>query len=385
MQRMFPLLWFQLTALLALYVSSFANASAEPVAIAAVPPVPHIALLLPLNSPGLATAAKAVHQGILAAAGVQNQVLPLRLYADIDEAHSIVAYKNAIANGAVAVIGPLTRGGIRQLADEKSLPVPTLALNVIEGLVPPQLYFFGMAVDAEARQVARLAKKQGFKQAIVITAQDPLAQRLQISFEEQWIASGGTVAREIEFNGDTSILTDLLATPDSMVFFATDVEKTRAIRAYLPNGLAAYATSQLFIGNNDKLVNFDLDGIRFVDMPWLLQSDAPAIMVYPRANSALAIDHERLYALGIDAFRLINVLLANKAKTALPLEGVTGRIRLNGQTFQHEALPALFVQGLGQSLDAPITPAVQLFPDQFKKASQVDAISSVAVGMPHSP
>lgn len=378
---MFPLLWFQLTALFALYVSSFASASAEPIAITATPPAPHIALLLPLNSPGLATAANAIRKGILAAASLQNQTLPLRVYGDIDEAHSLAAYKNAVASGAVAVIGPLTRSGIHQLADEKSLPVPTLTLNVIEGLVPPQLYFFGMAVDAEARQVARYAKKQGFKQAIVITTQDALAHRLQVSFEEQWIASGGTVAREIEFNDDTSVLTDLLATPDSMVFFATDVEKTRAIRAYLPNGLAAYATSQLFIGNNDKLVNFDLDGIRFVDMPWLLQADTPAIMAYPRAASALSIEHERLYALGIDAYRLINVLLANQAKTALPLEGVTGRIRLNGQTFQHEALPALFVQGQGQSLDAPITPAVQLFPDQFKKASPLNAASQVATGI----
>ena len=360
--------------LLALYVSGFASATAEMLLPASEMPVPHIALLLPLNSPALGGAASAVHQGILAAASVQSPGLPVRVYSDFDEAHSVVAaYRSAIANGAVAVIGPLTRNGIRQLADEKNIPVPTLALNIIEGQSPPQLYFFGMAVEAEARQVALLARQHDLKQAIVISANDPLARRLQFAFEEQWTASGGSILREIEYSGATAVLADIAATPDSMVFFATDVEKARIIRPYLPNKLAAYATSQLFVGNSEKLVNFDLQDIRFVDMPWLLQAEQATAMAYPRANPPLATDHERLYALGIDALNLIKVLLAKQLNTALPLDGVTGRIQLNNHTFQREAVPAVFMQGHAQTADAPAEPVVQMFPDQFKNASQVEA------------
>ncbi len=366
----FPLPWFY--ALLALYVSGIACATTEPPV--AEKPVPHIALLLPLSSATLGAAAKVVHQGIRAAASLQNQALPLRVYSDFDETNSVfAAYQRAIANGAVAVLGPLTRNGIRQLADQKTLPVPTLALNIIEGQAPPQLYFFGMAVDAEARQIALLARKQGMEQAIVISADEPFARRLQFAFEEQWTTIGGTILREIEYSGDTAVFADVSATPNSMVFFATDVEKARTIRPYLPNNLAAYATSQIFVGNRDTLLNFDLDGIHFIDMPWLLQAELPAMLAYPHASPPLATDQERLYALGIDAWRLINVLLANRTKTALPMEGVTGLIRLNGQTLVREALPALFVQGHGQSADAPVAPAVQLFPDQFKNASQVES------------
>ncbi len=347
-------------------------------------PVAHIALLLPLNSAVLGTAAAAVHQGILAAASLQGQGLPVRVYSDYDEADSVIAtYKRAVANGAVAVLGPLTRNGIRQLADEKTLPVTTLALNIIEGQAPPQLYFFGMAIEAEARQIAQLARKQGMKQAIVITAPEPLARRLQFAFEEQWTAQGGTILREIEYSGDTMVFADIAATPDTMAFFASDAEKSRTIRPYLPNNLATYATSQLYAGNKDTMLNFDFDGIRFVDMPWLMQTDQPAIMAYPHASPPLSTDQERLYALGIDAYRLIKALIGTPIKTALLLDGVTGRIRLSGQTFRREALPALFVQGRGQAADAPVAQAVQMFPDQFKNIPGADAV--LPMGMPVKP
>jgi outer membrane PBP1 activator LpoA protein len=341
---------------------------------------PHIALLLPLNSASLGPSAKSVSQGFQAAASVQASDLPIRIYSDFNEPATVVsAYRNAIANGAVAVVGPLTRDGIHQLVEEKNIPVPTLTLNVIEGLVPPQMYFFGMAVDGEARQIAKQARQQGFKQAIVIYAKDSISQRLQFAFEDKWTHSGGTILREIEYSNDTAVFADITASPDTMVFFATDSKKTRTVHSYVPVNLPCYGTSQLFTGNDEKLLNFDLNEIRFVDMPWLMQTDQTAVTTYPHANPPLATDQERLYALGIDAYRLINVLIANQTKTTLPLSGVTGTIRLNGRTFVRDAVPALFVQGHAQAADAPVTPAAQMFPNQFKNASQVEATSAVGV------
>lgn len=306
----------------------------------------------------------------MAAASLDPQALPVRAY---DDENIVSAYRQAIANGARAVAGPLTRNGVTALAQLADFPVPTLSLNILESHDVRNLYFFGMAVEAEARQIAQLARKQGMKQAIVVSANEPLARRLQFAFEEQWIASGGSVSREIDYTGNKTVFSDIAATPDSMVFFATDVEQSRTIRPYLPNNLAGYATSQLFAGNKDKSLNFDFDGIRFVDMPWLMQTDQPSVMTYPRTSPPLATDQERLYALGIDAYRLIKILMTNQINTALPLDGVTGRISLNGQTFDREALPALFVQGHAQSADAPVAQAIQMFPDQFKDASSVEA------------
>src|SRR3989338_2695377 len=63
--------------------------------------VPHIALLLPLQSRDYGSAADAVQQGFLAAARRQSPVLPIRVYSDFDENNSVVnVYRGATASGS---------------------------------------------------------------------------------------------------------------------------------------------------------------------------------------------------------------------------------------------------------------------------------------------
>lgn len=331
--------------------------------------VPHIALLLPLKSESFSAAAEVVQWGFMAAAEVELQGLrkglPVRVYGSVDESKDIVAlYRQAIAAGAQAVVGPLTRSGVSVLAAEQNIPVPTLALNVMDGQFAERMYFFGMMVEEEARQVAQLGRQQGLRQAIVITTHAQLAKRLQFAFEEAWHSSGGTILREIEFDNDPTVFADILDMPDVAIFLAADAEKARLIRPYLSNQMPIYATSRVFLGNHDTLVNYDLNGIQFVDMPWLLQADHPAVMIYPPAGLALSVDHERFYALGIDAFRLIRMLLANKVDATLSLDGVSGDIRLNGHTFQRMARRAVFAEGQAQPRNGSATPTLPVFPDR---------------------
>ena len=330
-------------------------------------PFPHIALLLPVQSPVFGASADAVRRGFIAAVNPRNQLMPVRVYSNFDENNGVVAvYRQAIANGARAVVGPLTRNGVNALLAEQDIPVPTLALNIVEGQPARQLYFFGMSMESEAREVAQLAMQQGLHQAIIITTRSQLSQRLQAAFEEVWSGPANSadrgILREVEFNGDPSVFSDIANINDTMVFLAADAAKARLIRPYLPNKLPIYATSQIFVGNDKTLTNYDLNGIRFVDMPWLLQPDHPAVMVYPRASPPLATDLDRLYALGIDSYRLVQLLLTDRVAYALPLDGVTGQIGLSGHTFQRTALPAVFVQGHAQLLDAPDIPTAQVFP-----------------------
>ncbi|MBI5438780.1 MAG: penicillin-binding protein activator [Nitrosomonadales bacterium] len=352
--------------MLALYVSGFACATTE-LAPGSEKPVPHIALLLPLKSAIFKSAAEAVQQGFQAAAELEIQLperLPVRVYSCFDESKDIVAlYRQAVAGGARAVVGPLTRSGVSTLAAEQNIPVPTLALNVAEEKSAGQLYFFGMSAEAEARQVAQLAMQQGLRQAFAITTHAQLSKRLQFAFEEEWNRLGGALLHEIEFNGDYSVFAGITDMPDTAVFLAVEAEKARLVRPYLPNKLPIYGTSQIFVGNDNTLTNFDLNSIRFVDMPWLLQADHPAVMIYPRPAQTLSADNERLYALGIDAFRLIQLLLAGKIDDALPLDGVSGHIKLNGHIFQRVPIPAVFVQGHAQTRNGHAAPALQVIPD----------------------
>jgi outer membrane PBP1 activator LpoA protein len=337
----------------------------EPPVLPTEAPFPHIALLLPLQSTDFGPAADAVQQGFMAAINPKRLLLPIRVYSNFDENSGVVAtYRQAVANGARAVVGPLTRNGVSALAALQDIPVPTLALNIVEGQPARQLYFFGISVEAEARQDAQLAKQQGLHQAIIITTHSQLSQRMQAAFEEEWSGPGRGILREIEFIDDPSVFADIGDFTDTMVFLAADAEKARLIRPYLSNKLPIYATSQIFAGNDKTLTNYDLNGIHFVDMPWLLQPDHAAVMIYPRASPPLSIDRERLYALGIDSLRLIQLLLTNRVSSAMPLDGVTGQIDLGGHTFQRTPVPAVFVQGRAQLPNAPATPVPQIFPER---------------------
>jgi uncharacterized protein len=124
------------------------------------------------------------------------------------------------------------------------------------------------------------------------------------------------------------------------------------VRPFVPGGLATYATSLSVNPRADPVVNLDLQGLRYVDMPWFVQPDHPAVMAYPQPKSPLSVDQERLYAFGIDAYRLVVLLLRGEARRG-PLDGVTGRITLEGNTFVRTLVPVEIDSGRVVPLKAP--------------------------------
>jgi uncharacterized protein len=389
--------WFLLVA--ALYVSLCASAIADDQsAYGEEPPAPHIALLLPLQSDVFGRAAEAVQQGFMAAANAQPHNLPVRIYASFDEQQDILTtYQHALASGAQAVVGPLTRSGVATLAANPNLiTVPTLALNVTEGIAPNNLYYFGLSAEDEARQIAQIAAASKLTSANIISTDTPLSRRLAQAFADTWVNNGGTIATNTIYNGDASIFATLpgnappIVTPNQsadtpastqqyMVFLAADPDTARLIRPYISVALPTFSTSQIFAGNNDMLRNYDLNEVYFVGMPWLLQPDHPAVMIYPRPETALGPDMERLYALGIDAFRLVQILLANSELNTLPLDGVTGTITLNGNhQFVREGVQAEFAQGKAATTKIPAAVAAQLKAVADAAAAAAAAASAAA-------
>lgn len=312
------------------------NTAAQPdasVARALEPAVPHIALLLPATSGTLGRAAEAVRLGFMAAAKVEGtKALPVRAYDLAEQPESaLLEYRRALANGARVVVGPITREAVTALASSGRVAVPTLALNVPDGEypLPPQLFVLSLQVEAEAAQVAQLAINEGRRSAVTMVANSPLLQRIQQAFVEAFTRLGGRVVAQYEFSQDPAALGALrkLLRPGmaDMAFLALDYAQARLARPYF-GALPVYATSQVHPGHLRPLAALDLPAVRFLDMPWLLQPDHPAVMVYPRVEFADAPDLQRLYALGIDAFRLSVALL--KGESLAPLDGVTGQLNL---------------------------------------------------------
>lgn len=326
------------------------GAGERPGRLRPVPPTgapQHIALLLPLESKAFGRHADAVRQGFLAAAKAQGGGTPVRVHATGDDPeHSVHAYINAINAGAHVVVGPLTRDSVAAVMGSAAVLVPTLALNVPDGLAAPLLdmYTFSLQIDAEARQVAQLAWQDGFRSAVTVSVDSPLSKRILQAFVEEFTRLGGAHVADHAFTSEPEALARLrrnLGAGADMAFLALDFSRARLVRPYLGT-LAIYATSQVYPGNTGPLTAFDLAGVRFLDMPWVLQQESPALAAYPRAG--FAVELERFYALGIDAYRLALMLLAGKAENGL--DGATGKLTLgNDRQFARRLLAAQFDDG----------------------------------------
>ena len=338
---------FLLIVLALLYgpVSVTATEAAEPRS-----PVPHIAVLLPTSSPSLARHADSVRKGILAAAKVQGKgALPVTVYAITDEEQDAVAnYEYAVTQGARVVIGPLTRPGINAIVARGAVTVPTLALNSPDPSlpIPARLYVLSLQAEPEARQVASFARSEGRGAALVITADTTLARRTQQAFAEEFERDGGRVVGVFTLPADSKALGKLRGTYASssadMIFLACDGQRARFVRAFADKDAPFYGTSQLYAVRGDPMMNSDLEGVRFLDMPWLVQPDHPAAMSYPRADSpGGSNDYERFYALGIDAYRVSQTLLDAPPPSVASLDGVTGHINLSaGPLLERTLTPA---------------------------------------------
>jgi len=325
-----------------------------------LPLVPHIALLLPLESPSFGAAANIVKDGFVAAL-MRGQPLPLiiRLYSTSDDPLDILAtYHQALTAGAVFIVGPLTRDGVSAMASSGLLKVPTLALNTLDNTatLPHKFYLFGLQMETEASQIAKLAQNSGRNHAIIISDDGLLSKRLQNAFIQQWQGEYGKTAESFRYSNDPArlqLFRNLTAGSNHLVFLALDSAKSRVLRTYLDPDVPVYATSQVFTGADNFLLNNDLNGIQFLDMPWLLQPDHPAVMAYRHNDKTRSTDMERLYALGIDAFRLMTYLLQPQQSVEdISFDGVTGHIHFAPPNqFIREAVAAQFAQGKVQLLD----------------------------------
>jgi len=323
--------------------------------VAATAQVPHIALLLPMNSKIFGRHATALRDGFQAAARAQNPaVLPVREYAVSENVANVLeGYRTAVAAGAQVVVGPLTRDAVTALAFGEPVPVPTLALNVPDntGRNPGNLYLLSLQIETEARQVARIAWRDGRRNAVSVNGGGAVERRMQSAFAGEFMRLGGRVVADLAYAPDPERLKSVARSGSAadMYFLALGYTEVRTIRPYL-GATPVYATSSAHAGDPGPLAGFDLAGLNFVDMPWLLEPNHTAVMVYARPKPYGTFELERLYALGIDAWRIAQLLLTGVRD--IRLDGVTGQLTLGADGhIERELATGRYKEGRPQPQD----------------------------------
>ncbi len=325
-----------------------------------------VAVLLPLTG-RLSASAAAVRDGALAAhfdaqanGGGNSQVV----FYDSATLGAEVAYRNAVADGADFVIGPLTKPNVSIVAAAPRR-VPTLALNTMsEPGSASSLFQFALASEDEAAMAAQRAIADGHRRAVVLMPANSWGGRMAQHFSEQFEAAGGRSLTEVPYSPRGSDFSaeirtalrldqsdarhrELVRTVGEqmefeprrrgdvdVLFVAAQAEQARLIRPQLKfhyaSDLPLYTTSSAFEPNADE--NADLNGIVFADMPFILEDGAEGTelkRVLREFWPTVADQRLRLYALGHDAYNLVPRLYANDADTEVLLEGLSGRLRLD--------------------------------------------------------
>lgn len=352
-------------------------------------PLQKIALLLPQEGQ-LASVARALRDGFLAAhyqAQQAGQNPPEVLLYDSSRLSSLDDfYRQAQADGVQLVVGPLEKPLVKQLSERPQLPLTTLALNYSDAgrEAPAQLFQFGLAAEDEAREVARRAWADGMRSAVALVPQGEWGNRVLAAFQQSWQAAGGNliaaehVDQPVELAQQIADLLQLrqsearakrlqstLGTPLAalparrqdidFIFLAATPQQAQQIKPTLAfqyaGDLPVYATSHLYTGGQNPTQYQDLEGIRFCETPWLLDANDPlrqqVDQQWPQAAGSLG----RLYAMGVDAFRLAPRLSQLKALPDSRVEGLSGNLSLNQAQRIERQLPwAEFRNGQVQRL-----------------------------------
>lgn len=329
----------------------------------------NVALLLPLSGP-LGAAGRAIRDGFMAAyysslsAGAPTP--QVQVYDTGSDQPFEQVYQTAVNNGAQSIVGPLDKNKVANLLATEQLPIPTLALNYAgewgddTGRLTNDLVQFGLAIEDEARQVARQAYHLGHRQAMILSPESSWGQRGVKAFTAEWNQLGGSISISRNYRDNTNfskLVSDSLLVDESksreralrsklasplkftprrrgdvdMLFVLAQPQEARQIKPMLSyfyaGDLPVFSTSQVFSGTVNPRRDRDLNGVRFTALPWLFEEDNQTRQnIVQQAAPAPAF--ARLYALGADAFRLYPRLPMLRQFPDQKVYGLTGALSL---------------------------------------------------------
>ncbi len=353
-------------------------------------PPQRIAVMLPLSG-DLRDAARAVRDGVLAAYYAAPGERPEITIYDTggDRQRLLEMVEEAVAAGAEQIIGPLTKGELAALADAGEVAIPVLALNTLDDeMATPSGSLFQFALDPEAEAIAaaRHAHALGWRNAVALVPDNAWGERISNAFRQGFeeapdaevlqIASYDPGARD--FAGPIRSALNLDAsdrryrqlsgtigqrphfTPQRRqdvdgIFLAAFPEQARLLRPQIEyhhaQDLPVLATSHVYTGRHDPDRDRDLDGLYFLDGPWMVDAAAAVGEALERAALREVWGDQmdrfaRLTALGIDAYRILPYLDILQEYPDEAVEGLTGQLRIREDGhIERTLVPAQFRGG----------------------------------------
>ncbi len=329
-------------------------------------PPERLAVLLPQTG-SLDVAGNAIRDGILAGYYAETRQKPsIRFYNSQGTAEGAkAAYQRALKDGAQMMIGPIGKEEVAAIADMAN-GVPVLALNNVANPSNKFLLNFSLTPEREGELLAEQLLGKNLKQAAVLYQAGESNVRVLSAFEKVYTKSGGTLLAKTlapQFGKDEAgnsinpTLPEGISRANAIVLLMSGTAAKTSRAALALNGASAlpvYASSEI-TDNADPKTNSQLDGVLFLQMPWLSGQNntqgvnAAQLKALPSARGG----GSRLNAFGLDAWLISTRLQTwlNSPNTAI--NGATGTLHLEPDGQIERSLPWLvFQNGIPQTANA---------------------------------
>jgi outer membrane PBP1 activator LpoA protein len=221
------------------------------------------------------------------------------------------------------------------------------------GALPPQVYTLALSVESDARVIARKMRADNIRSVAVIGGDAPLMKRFASAFAGEWLLAGGGAPQSFPFDASSDGLSilrkELSKSTADGALIALDARNAPLARSFVPR-LPAYA-SALVNQSLEPAAARDLEGVVFVDLPWIVKPGDPALAKLPRQPMDNVV-LDRLYALGLDAFAVANAF-AGGVPERFQVSGATGTLTLaEGRHIRRDGTLAVFRDGVVVPADA---------------------------------
>ncbi|MEO7255091.1 MAG: penicillin-binding protein activator [Casimicrobium sp.] len=292
-----------------------------------------VVVLLPLENPQLRRAASIVRDGMAAVFATRKSEIRV-----VDCAYGVAgvvqAYVRCVTPDTDWVVGPLGRTDVTALALAKlEMPKPTLMLSPLGSVPPEPMTVLSPDLESEAEAVAQQASDDACRKPLLIEAADAMSSRVSVAITAYWRERSVTPLPAISLpsrNGWRRAADQWRNDNVDCVLFAGGGAVLTELRPYL-RSMAVYVTSASFETSLDRTV--DWTGIRIADAPWIVDAERAEFAQYLPA-AALAPTLARLYALGVDASRL--VIAAGRDSLPVSFDGAIGQLTLKDGQYRRQ-------------------------------------------------
>ncbi|TCK02002.1 hypothetical protein EV694_0649 [Volucribacter psittacicida] len=231
--------------------------------------------------------------------------------------------------GITTLIGPLIKGNVDNLINSNNLQgFNILALNSTpNSRALSQVCYYGLAPEDEAQAAANKMWNDGIRQPLVIVPQNDLGQRTASAFNLRWQQLAATDANTRFYNNADDILPLLEQSGEVQALYIVALsDSLPMIKNAVDNSnrqLKLYASSRSHSGNNGPEYRMIMDGLTFSDIPFFRDTQSSQ---YQKVENLTQGDYSlmRLYAMGSDAWLLINQFNELRQIPGYSINGLTG-------------------------------------------------------------